>query len=1114
MKSILLTVFLGVFCFSNSSAQNFHQLFNDPDANFYEIKAAAVEYFKDKDQAPETEYSRYMRWEHFVESRVYPSGDLTLLNTNKLYHEVKLFESTAPKLKSQPQWIELPVDKFDNIAGHWSPGIGRIDRVAIDPTNSEIIYAGAPSGGLLKSEDRGKTWRVLTDNLPTMGVSGIAINPQNPQQIFISSGDGDGGYTYTSGVFKSEDAGETWEITGFDVDLTTRKNSKDLIMNPDNPEILFVSTSIGLYKTVDGGDNWYKVMDGQFDDLCFKPGDPETVYLSTFTSFYASRDGGETFERNDVEVSGRVLIGVTPADPEIVYLVAGLKGTFKSSDSGISFVKVADLPVEHKTQGYMFALAVSPTDPQELHFGTFNSYRSYDGGLNWTMTTDWTWNNTVGYTHCDYHDIVYTGDTIFSCTDGGLAYSTDKAETWTVCFDNANCTQIYEIAVCKSNPDLYMWGSQDNGIYHYDSNKWWAWIGADGMNLVYDYSDPGTRYGSTQNGSFRCSSHSIKQPGKGAWVTPLLIHPTNPDILYVGNDKVRKSIDGMKNWSVIGSFGLSAADNQFLAEMAIAESNPDFIFASRGSTIWRTINGGAFWTEISDGLPNLTITRIAVHPRNERVIAVSFSGYTAGKKVFISYDAGLNWINYSKNLPNIPTGGLVFDDKWNNALYVGMDVGLYYIDNNVEEWSWYGEGLPNVLIRDMEIHHRSEQLFVGTHGRGLWKIPTKPVDPRLQYCSGSGLAEAQAAYIKRVFVGDIESYSNDDEYLYVDDQYTVIEQGRYYPIEIHMSSALYQDTVIAWIDWSNNYEFEESESLALSAPDSNNIVYGMISVPENAEMQMTRLRIRSTQDKEDNLEPCGIYAGELEDYQLLVAASPVSYCPVKSNYVRNEFIREVEIADMKSRTNGYDYSDYSSFRSANVHRGDTYNVRLVPEIKGDSVTMRWRIWIDYDMNGDFNGVDEMVVSEGSKEEITTSITIPDDAVYGFTMMRIMMQKGETPTPCEDISFGEIEDYGINIKPRITGIEDQEMIMWNNPQILAYPNPSDGVFNLAITLQNQSDLSLDVVNSLGQVVHQRTIHGFQGTNTEKIDITHLSEGMYYLFIKTAEGRLSQTRILKK
>jgi photosystem II stability/assembly factor-like uncharacterized protein len=1111
MKSILITICLAAFCMtSTSSAQDFHSIWSDPSANFYTIKEAAKVYFADKDKGEETEYSRYMRWEYFVEQRVYPSGDLSLMNSEKLYHEIRLFEELSPKFKTEPSWIELPVDKFDNMAGHWSPGIGRIDRMAVDPTDSKIIYAGSPAGGLLKSIDRGETWRALGDRLPSMGVSGIAINPQNPQEIFISTGDGDGGYTYTSGVFKSEDGGDSWNITGFEVDLPLRKNSKDLIMNPDNPEILFVSTSIGLYKTIDGGDNWYLVNEGQFDDLCFKPGDPTTVYASTVTGFYVSRDGGESFNKNDISVSGRVLISVSEADPEAVFLATGMQGTFKSTDSGDTFTLIGELPFDNGTHNYMFAFAVSPTDTSEMHTGTMNSFKSIDGGRTWTGTTWWTWNNDLGYTHCDFHDMVYLGDTLFTCTDGGLSYSTDKGENWTTCFDNANCTQIYEIAVCKSNPELYMWGSQDNGIYHWDSEKWWAWIGADGMNLVYDYSDPATRYGSTQNGSWRCSSHSISQPGEGAWVTPVLIHPTNPDILFVGNDKVRKSVDGMRNWQVIGSFG----GDTYMQEMAIGESNPDFIFASKGSKIWRTINGGEFWTEISNGLPNLSITRIAVHPKNERVVAVSMSGYTAGKKVYISYDAGLHWINYSKNLPNIPTGGLAFDDKWNNALYVGMDVGLYYIDNQQEEWTAYGEGLPNVLVRDIELHYRTEQIFIGTHGRGLWKTSTKPSNPIYQYCSGSGQMESQAAHIKRVFVGDIESFSNDDEYLEVLDQHSVIERGRYYPIEVHMSSAEFQDTVLAWIDWNNDFEFQESEALELSAPDEANVVMGMISVPDNAEMQMTRLRIRSTQIKEDFYTACGNYPGEVEDYQLLVAASPITYCPVISKNVRNEFIREIEFADMKSRTNGYDYSNYTPYRSANVHKGDTYSIRLLPEIKKDTVTQRWRVWIDYDMNGDFSGTNEMVISEGATEEITGEITIPEDAVYGLTRMRVMMQKGETPTPCEDISFGEVEDYGINIKPRITGISNPQMLSANKPDLIVYPNPSQGVFNIKINLLQGSEFKLDVVNSLGQVVIHKSLNTQAGSLNEQLDLSSLADGLYYLFAITPEGGIAQTRLIKQ
>ncbi len=1103
-------IFLASLVFSvGLFAQDFHTLWNDPNANFYDIKAAAELYFADKDQSPETEYSRYKRWEHFVEPRVYPSGDLTLMNIGQVYDELKLFKETSRRLKSQPVWTELPVDKFDNISGHWSPGIGRIDRVAVDPTNSATIYAGSPAGGLLKSTDRGRTWRALGDDLPTMGINGIAINPQDPQEIFISTGDGDGGYTYTSGVFKSNDAGETWTMIGPDIDLTSRRNAKDLIMDPTNPDILFVSTSLGIYKTVDEGENWTNVKTGQFDDLCFKPGDPQTVYATTFTGFYKSTDGGETFFKNDTALAGRVLIGVTPANPDVVYLVAGQKGTFKSVDSGDTFTKVADLPVEHKTQGYMFALAVSPSDENELHFGTFNSYRSYDGGANWTLTTNWTWNNTTGYTHCDFHDIVYLGDTIFTCTDGGLSYSTDKGETWTNCFNNANCTQIYEIAVCKTNPDLYMWGSQDNGIYHWDGSQWNAWLGADGMNLVYDYSDPNTRYGSTQNGSFYCSSHGIAQPGKGAWVTPVLIHPTNPNTLFVGNDKVRKSTDGMRNWKVIGSFG----GDSYMQEMAIAETNPDFLFASKGASLWRTLNGGQYWTQIDDGLPNLSITRIAVHPRNERVVAVSFSGYNPGKKVYISYDAGLNWINISKNLPNLPTGGLAFDDKWNNALYVGMDVGLYYIDNHQEEWVWYGEGLPNVLVRDIEIHHRSGMLFTGTHGRGLWKIPTQKPSTDYDYCSGSGQVESEASFIEHVFIDNIESFSADDEYLMVEDQYAVLQTSRYYPIEIQLSEDSYQDTVLAWIDWNNDYEFSEDESIELSSADYEHKVSGMITVPVDAEYQMTRLRIRSTQNKELFFKPCGNYPGEVEDYMVLIAANTTEYCPVVSKYTRNEFIREVEISDLYSKTNGYDYSDYSPFRSANVHPGESYSIRLQPKIVRDTITLRWRVYVDYDMNGDFLGANELVFSEGSKEEITGTFTVPSDAIYGKSRIRIMMQRGDTPEPCEDITAGEVEDYGINIKPRITSIENIATAR-NQVNLLVYPNPGTGSYQLEIPGRFNAQVELDVVNSLGQVVYRDQLQNTNPGEVRNVDLSHLPDGLYYFFLRNESGSLAQKRVIKQ
>ena len=1116
MRITLFTLAIGLVVTQLSYSQDFHTIWNDPKANFYEIKAAANEYFKNKEQGIETEYSRYKRWEYFVEERVYPSGDLSLLNSTKLFHEIRLFKEVAPKLKSQPQWEARGVNKFDNMAGHYSPGVGRIDRVAVDPTDSKIMYIGAPSGGLWKSIDRGKNWRCLTDYLPTLGVSGIAINPKNPQEIYISSGDGDGGYTYTSGVFKSLDGGETWDITGFEIDLTKRENTVDLVINPDNPNILFVSSSLGLYKTTDSGATWNKIAEGAYYDICFKPGDPQTVYVSQRAALHVSRDGGATFVRNDVVLSGGILIDVTPANPEIVYVVAGEKGTFKSIDSGATFTKVADLPVEHGNLRYMFALAVSPTDPNELHFGTFESWKSTDGGLTWVQSTQWTWgNNQIGYTHCDFHDLVYIGDTLFTCTDGGMSYSTDKGDNFINCFDNADCTQIYALSVCKTNPEYLMWGSQDNGTYFYDTRDWKAWNGGDGMDNVFDYSNPSIRYGSFQNGTFFCSDHSIAQPGKGPWVTPVLIHPFNPQTLYIGNNMVRKSVDGMRTWKVIGSF-LNNVNNpaeDWINSMAISESNPDYLFASKGSRLWRTINGGMFWTEVTTGLPNLTINKIAIHPKNPNLIAVSLSGFNAGQKVYISYDAGLTWKNHSKNLPNIPAKGLAWDDKWNNALYVGMDVGIYYIDAFQEEWSAYGEGLPNVIVQDIEINYRTEQIFIGTHGRGVWKTATRPEDPSLKYCAGSGMVGSEAGHIKRVTVGDIESNTADEGYLQETEQFAQIQRGRYYPLEVHLNESEYADTLVAWIDWNNDWVFDANEALALSVPDENRVSYGMVSVPAGAEMRMTRLRLRSTQPKEMYLDPCGEYPGEVEDYLLLVTENPTTYCPVKSNYTRDEYIMQVEIGDLKSKTNGYDYSNYF-FKSANVHRGMTVDVALTPKFRKDSLDQYWRIWIDYNNDGDFQGAGELVMSGSGKDVVHGTITVPGDAVFGSTRMRIMMQRGETPEPCENITFGEIEDYGINIKPVMVGIEAQGFALPPKPELSAYPNPTTGMVTLNINPKNETVLNLDLVNSMGQVLRQEVFNNQGVAFTKSLDLSSLPNGMYYLVLKTKQGMVSQARIIKE
>ena len=126
----------------------------------------------------------------------------------------------------------------------------------------------------------------------------------------------------------------------------------------------------------------------------------------------------------------------------------------------------------------------------------------------------------------------------------------------------------------------------------------------------------------------------------------------------------------------------------------------------------------------------------------------------------------------------------------------------------------------------------------------------------------------------------------------------------------------------------------------------------------------------------------------------------------------------------------------------------------------------------------------------------------------------MMQRGETPEPCENITYGEIEDYSINIKPIIVGIDQQNFIAPPKPELSVYPNPTTGMVTLNINPKNETVLNMDLVNSIGQIVKQDVFNNQGVEFTESIDLSNLPNGMYYVILKTKQGVVSQARVIKK
>ena len=735
--TIFVTIlFLGCIFFAfgtenTGGTPKFIKMMKDPRVNFFDVKKEADNYFKNRDKGRGSGWKQFKRWEYFWGERLYPSGERS--NLSNPAEEMANFTQNYASIQAA-NWVCLGPSDYQNITGHWSPGLGRINDIELDPQNSNIIYLGAPNGGLWRSTTGGNSWTPLTDFIPAVGVSCILINPANTNIIYIGTGDRDAYDCWSRGVLKSTDGGVTWNTTGLTFVPTDWQKVHKMLMHPSSFDTIFAGTYYGLYKSTDGAVSWTKVLDGDVDDIEFKPGTPAAMYAVTnevpSPIFYRSTDGGNTWSATSMTATRRAQIAVTPANVNYVYFFSKDKGLYLSTNSGVSFTKKGRAPTEGSQDWYDLAIAVSPTNVNEVHVGEIETYRTLNCGKNWTKTSVWSYPNTTGYIHCDIHEMQYFGNTLYFGSDGLITTTTDSAESFNDLSVGLVNRQFYRMASgVPTNPYKLMGGSQDNGTSVYSTNYWHEWLGADGMECVIDYTNENIVYGTVQYGQFYKSTTggtntvSIQQPGGGDWITPFVMDPVDHNTLYVGNTSVKKTTNGMSNWTTIGTFGDTGT---YINALAVAKTNPSYIYASKAGRIWRTTNGGGAWTEITGSLPGYKITSIAVHPANPQKIAITLSSfwtYAAGQKVYTSADAGSNWTNYTANLPNLPANTLAYQGGSNDAMYVGMDVGVYYRDNAMTEWASFMENLPNVVIDELEVDTNAGKIRAATYGRGLWESP-------------------------------------------------------------------------------------------------------------------------------------------------------------------------------------------------------------------------------------------------------------------------------------------------------------------------------------------------------------------------------------------------------
>lgn len=733
-------------------------------ANFYQIKASfEAEHqqkkskFKNKIKVEKEEGGEalFKRWAWYAEPRVYPSGELkyashsyAMKEYNKWLNEHSIFKTAnggaAVPTATNANWT--PIGPFGDPIGS---NAGRLVCVRFHPTNPNIIYVGTAAGGMWMSTDGGSTWTTTTDNLGSLGVSDIAIDPSNPTIIYIATGDYDAGDTYSIGVYKSTDGGLTWNATGLTYTTNQGRRIGRLLINPLNPTTLYAFTSAGIYRTRNGGSTWTLVQSGNFKDGEYKPSDTTVMYGVTSSGFYRSTNGGNSFSTVSYGAVGSVIrlsVAVSPANPNYVYLLASASdysygGVYRSASMGAAgtWTVMSTTPniFDWSTNGsgsggqgwYDLAIGVSPTNINEIVCGGVNTWRSTNGGSTWTLYTHWYGGGGKPYVHADLHDVQYTSsNTVYLATDGGLFRTTNGGTSFSAINGAMNIAQIYKLGLSASSSSLIVTGHQDNGTNKWDGTNWTEIYGGDGADCFISWNNNNTIVASYVYGDFNRSTNggaswasiAPSTSENAAWVAPIIQHPTNPNTFLCGYENVWISTNQGTSWTKPGNIGAGTGD---ILGVRVAPSNTTVIYAFRSNSLYRSANSGVLWTDISSGLPTglASITDIAIDNTNENNIYVTFSGYSSGNKVFHSTNGGASWTNYSTGLPNIPANCIVYTKNSSDAIYVGTDVGVYYREISMSSWLPYSQGLPNVIVNDMEIDYLSNKLRAATYGRGVWE---------------------------------------------------------------------------------------------------------------------------------------------------------------------------------------------------------------------------------------------------------------------------------------------------------------------------------------------------------------------------------------------------------
>lgn len=704
---------------------------------------------------------------------------------------------------------------FGNLsARHIGPALmsGRINDMEVHPTNPRIIYTGTAGGGVWKSYDAGTTFNPIFDEY-SQSIGVVTLDPNDPDNI-IYVGTGEtwprNSVSIGDGLYRSKDGGSTWQKLGFE----NSERIANIIVNPNNSDEIYVavlgalwsdSEDRGVYKTTDAGATWEKVLyiDQKTGcaDMAMDPTNPDILYASMWefrrtawsfesggesSALYKSIDAGKTWNKihNGFPKGklGRLAIAVAPSNPNVLYTIIEAekdlrKGLYRSDDAGESWKQLNNDFGITVRPFYFSRIVVDPRNSDVVIKAGLNGSISKDGGKTF---------KSLGRMHSDIHDIAFDikdSDRIYVGTDGGVYRSWNGGTTMEI-VENLPLSQFYHVSVDNAEPYNVYGGLQDNG-------SWWGPSSSIGGIEARDWNSVGAGDG------FRVLRHPTKNiiysemqgaenvwrydvdkkllktiqplPQKGNpklrfnWNAPMAISTHQPDRFYMGSQFLHKSEDMGDTWTIISpdlttndkskqeqenSGGLSVdnsgAENHTTI-FTIAESTFDENIIWVGTddgNVQLTTNGGKSWTNTSKdiaGLPkNTWVYHIEASVHDKATAYAVFEGHTSGDMKPYTYkttDFGKTWISIITDDVKGFVRNIQEDYVNPNLLFLGTEFGLFITLDGGNSWTKFKNNMPAAAVHFIEMHKKTNDLVIGTHGRGIIIIddisPLREITPEI-----------------------------------------------------------------------------------------------------------------------------------------------------------------------------------------------------------------------------------------------------------------------------------------------------------------------------------------------------------------------------------------------